>query len=185
MPSLLLCCVGRRPTSFSKQHEQLENGRTERRACHTAVTTRCGSAELTGDGSRRFPVVRTGRESLRDSQVRPLFEWGSSGANANARRPARQSFRFSSPNTMARLGEQEIGESAPDAGVGVLWPSREVMPTRRGGRAECPLTSSFITDKDRESTGIAGFSPELQGSKNRCRTMKNEQQLDLSGPAVW
>jgi hypothetical protein len=25
MPSLLLCCVGRRPKSFSKQHEQLEN----------------------------------------------------------------------------------------------------------------------------------------------------------------
>jgi hypothetical protein len=133
MPSLLLCRVGRRPKSFSTQHEQLENGRTERRPCHTAVTTRCGSGEVTGDGSRRFPVVRTGRESLRDSQVRPPFDWGSSGANANTRRPARQSFRFSSPNTMARLGEQEIGESAPDAGVGVLWPSREVMPTRRGG----------------------------------------------------
>ena len=166
MPSLLLCCVGRRPKSFSKQHEQLENGRTERRPCRTAVTTRCGSGELTGDGSRRFPVVRTGRESLRDSQVRPLSAWGSSGANANARRPARQSFRFSSPNTMARLGEQEIVESAPDAGVGVLWPSREVMPTRRGGRAACPSDVVVYSPTRTENR------PELLGSHRSFKAVK-------------
>jgi hypothetical protein len=46
----------RRPTpeEFQQQHERLENGRTERRRCDTTVTTRCGSGELTGDGSRRF-----------------------------------------------------------------------------------------------------------------------------------
>ena len=83
MPSLLLCCVGRRPKSFSKQNEQLENGRTERRRRHTAVTIKCGSGELTGDGSRRFPVVRTGRESLRDSQIQPLSDWGQAVAGSN------------------------------------------------------------------------------------------------------
>jgi hypothetical protein len=87
MPSLLLCCVGRRPKSFSNQHEQLENGRSERRPCHTAVTTRCGSGELTGDGSRRFPVVSPVRESLRDSQVRPLSDWGSSGRRFKSCQP--------------------------------------------------------------------------------------------------
>jgi hypothetical protein len=83
MPSLLLCCVGRRPKSFSKQHERLENGRTERRPCHTAVTIRCGLGELTGDGLIRFPVVRTGRGSLRHSQIQPMSDWGQVVAGSN------------------------------------------------------------------------------------------------------
>jgi hypothetical protein len=91
MPSLLLCCVGRRPKSFSKQNEQLENGRTERRRRHTAVTIKCGSGELTGDGSRRFPEVRTGRESLRDSQIQPLSDWGQAVAGSNPVSPTKES----------------------------------------------------------------------------------------------
>jgi hypothetical protein len=61
MPSLLRCCVGPRPKSFNKQHERLKNGRTERRRCHTAVTTRCGSlpdgSEYTEEG-RPYAALR-------------------------------------------------------------------------------------------------------------------------------
>jgi hypothetical protein len=51
------------------------------------VTTSCGSGESTGDGSRRLPLVRTGRESLRDNQIRLLPDWGSSGRRFKSCQP--------------------------------------------------------------------------------------------------
>jgi hypothetical protein len=50
-----------------------------RRRCHNVVTTRCEFGELTGDGLRRFPLVRQVRESLRDNQIQALPDWGSNG----------------------------------------------------------------------------------------------------------
>jgi hypothetical protein len=36
------------------------------RRCHNVVTTRCEFGELTADGMRRFPLVRSVRESFRE-----------------------------------------------------------------------------------------------------------------------
>jgi hypothetical protein len=43
-----------------------------------------------GDGLRRFPLVRPIRESLRDNQIRPLSDWGSSGRRFKSCQPDSQ-----------------------------------------------------------------------------------------------
>ena len=48
-----------------------------------AQDTRCEFGELTGDGLRRFPLVRPVRESLRDNQIQPLSDWGQVVAGSN------------------------------------------------------------------------------------------------------
>jgi hypothetical protein len=42
---------------------------------------------VNGDGLRRFPLVRPVRESLRDSQIQPLSDWGSSGRRFKSCQP--------------------------------------------------------------------------------------------------
>jgi hypothetical protein len=55
----------------------------------TALSTRCEFAELTGDGLRRFRLVRPVRESLQDNQVQPLYDWASSSRRFKSCQPDR------------------------------------------------------------------------------------------------
>jgi hypothetical protein len=77
----------RRPRTFSKQHGHSDDGWLRQRRRHNGVTTRCEFGELTGDGLRRFPLVRPVRESLRDNQIQPLPGWGSSGRRFKSCQP--------------------------------------------------------------------------------------------------
>jgi hypothetical protein len=77
-PPALVPSRGTAREASANSMKQLENGRTERQRCHTAVTTRCGSGELARDGLRRFRLVRPFRESLRDKQIQARSDWGSS-----------------------------------------------------------------------------------------------------------
>ena len=74
------CALGgieRRPGSLSKQPSVSRRRPTARQGrCHRLVTSKCAFGELAGGGLRRFLLVRLTRESLRDSEIRPLVRLG-------------------------------------------------------------------------------------------------------------
>jgi hypothetical protein len=75
------------PKRFSKQHLLSENRRRRDNRCHTGVTTACEFGDIAGDGLRRFHLVRTVRDSLRDRLIQPLSDWGSSGRRFKSCQP--------------------------------------------------------------------------------------------------
>jgi hypothetical protein len=70
---------------FSKQCDRAGNRWLRGRRCHGRVTTACEFGNTAGDGLRRFRLVRTVRESLRDRTIQPMSDWGSSGRQSHHR----------------------------------------------------------------------------------------------------
>jgi hypothetical protein len=64
------------PKSFSKHHLPSENRRRRDKHCHTGVTTRREFGDSTGDSLRRVSLVGLLRESLRNSRIQPMSDWG-------------------------------------------------------------------------------------------------------------
>src|ERR1700722_5922159 len=71
----------------SKRRLLPESGVRERRRCHNVVTTRCEPGESTGDAKIRFLLVILRRELLRDNEMRPMSDWGSSGRRFKSCQP--------------------------------------------------------------------------------------------------
>jgi len=69
--------LGRRG-GISKRCRSFESPRARRWRCHKLVTSRRELRESTGDGLRRFQQVGLLPDSLRDNEIRPESDWGSS-----------------------------------------------------------------------------------------------------------
>ena len=65
--------------------ESLKAEPASERRCHDVVRTRRELGDLTGDGMRRFGLVKPLRESLQDNEIHPMSGWGSSGSNGYGR----------------------------------------------------------------------------------------------------
>jgi hypothetical protein len=77
---------------FSKQCGRVGNRWIRGGRCHGRVTTKRELGELTGYGLRQFQLVRAVRDSLRDSAIQPMSDWGSSVLMSAALR--RHNMRF-------------------------------------------------------------------------------------------
>ena len=176
------CALGgieRRPGSLSKQPWISRRPTARQRRCHRVVTSKCEFGELAGDGLRRFLLVRLTRESLRDSEIRTLSDWGSSGRRFKSCQPDAKcaltcGFWLSRTSTNVRLrpvGDQIVPglreRSANDkisAGPGRLkptgWAESDGDHHRHGGHTEAP--TSVLTRSRRRGNPTdtsAGSSP--------------------------
>ena len=62
---------------------------------------------------RRFPLVRPVRESLRDNQIHPLSDWGSSGRRFKSCQPDRRKYGLICNDVIVTL--------LNDAKLGTIW----------------------------------------------------------------
>ena len=114
----------------SKQRRRSGNRRLRGGRCHGRVTTRCELGELTGYGLRRFQLVGTVRDALRDRLIQPLSDWGSSGRRFKSCQPDRGKQRLSCGNECASASHR-----SNHATLGECW----------GPRARCKHLGAHVS----------------------------------------
>jgi hypothetical protein len=114
-------------------------------------STRCEPGESTGDAKIRFLLVILRRELLRDNEMRPMSDWGSSGRRFKSCQPDRDS-RRSKPYPCPVVGTKSVRAGGMDSNADsnpVHNPSRPARPStaaRAVSSLEVCREALFFTD---------------------------------------